>query len=166
MVVYQIHPSNVVELQQHYLLCNNTSVITCFYRMIISPPCLFKHRKNDERVAMFFQCLLDHTQQKLYFCLILLLRNNVSKSVYINFRQSAWSIVNYTPGLRRLFQAGVSVHPIREKFSLYFVLLCFLICFLIKTTDNIWRSWMTAVYYFTIFTVSRCMYEYGFCVLQ
>ena len=30
-------------------------------------PCLFKLMKNDEHVAMLFQCLLDHTQQKLYF---------------------------------------------------------------------------------------------------
>ena len=37
-----------------------TSVTTYVYRMIISPPCLLKHMKNDERVAMIFQCLLDH----------------------------------------------------------------------------------------------------------
>ena len=54
--------------------------------MIILPPCLFKHTKNDERVAMLFQCLLDYTQQKLYFYLISLLRNDVSKSVYVNSR--------------------------------------------------------------------------------
>ena len=35
--------------------------------MINSPPFMFKHMKNDERVAMLFQCLRDHTQQKLYF---------------------------------------------------------------------------------------------------
>ena len=35
--------------------------------------------KNHERVAMLFQCLLDQTQQKIYFCLIDLLRNNVPK---------------------------------------------------------------------------------------
>ena len=41
---------------------------------------------------MLFQCLLDHTQHKLYFCLISLLRNNVSNSVYINLRHS---YINY-----------------------------------------------------------------------
>ena len=46
---------------------------------------------NDERVTMLFQCLLDHTPQKLYFCLISLLRNNVSKRVYINLRQSVYT---------------------------------------------------------------------------
>ena len=81
VVVYQIQPSNVVELQ-HSPLSNNTSVTTYVRRMIISPPCLFKHTKNNERVAMVLQRLLDHTQQKLYFCLISLLRNNVSR-VYI-----------------------------------------------------------------------------------
>ena len=86
VVVYQIQPFNIIELQQHSSLSNNTSVTTYVHRMIISPPCLFKHKKNDERVAMLFQCLLDHRQQKLHFCLISLLRNNVSKSVYINLR--------------------------------------------------------------------------------
>ena len=85
--VHQIHPSNIVKLKQHSPLSNNNSVTTYVHRMIISLPCLFKHMKNDERVAMLLQCLLDHTQ-KLYFCLISLLRNNVSKSVYINFRHS------------------------------------------------------------------------------
>ena len=46
--------------------------------------------KNDARIAMLFQCLLDHTQQKLCFYLISLLRNNVSKSVYINLRHSEY----------------------------------------------------------------------------
>ena len=61
VVAYQIQVSNVVELQQHSPFSNNTSITTYVHRMIISPPCLFKHMKNDERVAMFFQCLLDHT---------------------------------------------------------------------------------------------------------
>ena len=56
--------------------------------MIITSPCLFKHTRNDARVAMLSQCLLDHTQQKLYVCLISLLRNNISKSVHINLRHS------------------------------------------------------------------------------
>ena len=43
---------------------------------------------NDECVAMHFQCPLVHIQKKLYFCLISLLRNNTSKSVYINLRHS------------------------------------------------------------------------------
>ena len=90
MVVYQIQPSNVVELQQHSPLSNHTSVTTYVHRMIISPPCLFKHMKNNERVSKLIQCLLDHTQQKLYFCLISLLRNNVSNSVYINLRHSVY----------------------------------------------------------------------------
>ena len=77
-----IQTTNVVELQQHSPLSNNTSIANYVHRMIISPPCLFKDKKNDEYVAMLFQCLLDHTQQKLYFCLISLLRNNVSKSVH------------------------------------------------------------------------------------
>ena len=51
VVVYQIQPSNVVELQQHSALSNNISVTTYVHRMIISPPCLFKHMKNDEGVA-------------------------------------------------------------------------------------------------------------------
>ena len=92
MVVYQIQPPNVIELQQHSPLSNNTSVTTFVHRMIISPPCLLKHMKNDERFTMLFQCLLDHTQHKLYFCLISLLRNNVSNSVYINLRHS---YINY-----------------------------------------------------------------------
>ena len=58
--------------------------------MIISPPCLFKHTKNNERVATLYQWILDHTQQTFYFCLISLLRNNVSKSVYINFKHSVY----------------------------------------------------------------------------
>ena len=89
VVVYQIQPSKVIELQQHSPLSNNTSVTTYIHQMIISPPCLFKCMKNDEHVAMLFQCLRDHKQQKLYFYLISLLRNNVSKSVYINFRHSS-----------------------------------------------------------------------------
>ena len=54
-----------------YILCSRSFTLciinrsTYVHRMIISPPCLFKHTKNDERVAMLFQCLLDHTQQKL-----------------------------------------------------------------------------------------------------
>ena len=84
VVVYQIQPPNVVELQQHYELSTNISVTTYVHQMIISPPCLFIHMKNDERVATLVQSLLDHTQHKLYFCLISLLRNIVSKSVYIN----------------------------------------------------------------------------------
>ena len=64
VVVYQIQPSNVVELQQHSPLSNNTSVTPLSNDNF--PPCLFKHKKNDECVAMLFQCLLDHTQQKLY----------------------------------------------------------------------------------------------------
>ena len=90
VVVYQIQPSNIVVLQQHSPLSNYTSVTTYVHRMIISLPCLFNHMKNDEHVAMLFQCLLDHTQHKLYFCLILLLRNNVSKSVYINLRHTVF----------------------------------------------------------------------------
>ena len=87
LVVHQIQLSNVVELQQHSPISNNTSVTTYVHRMIISPPCLFKQTKNDQRVAMLSHCLLDHTQQT-YFCLISLLRNNVSKSVYINLKHS------------------------------------------------------------------------------
>ena len=81
VVVYQIQPSSIVELQQHSPLSNNTSVTTYVHQIIISPPSLFKHTKNDERVARHSQCLLDHSKQKLYFCLISLLRNKVSKSV-------------------------------------------------------------------------------------
>ena len=81
VVVYQIQPSKVVEIEQHSPLSNNTSVTTYVHRMIISPPCLLKHMKTDERVSMLFQCLLDHTQQKIHFCLISLLRNNNSKSI-------------------------------------------------------------------------------------
>ena len=47
MVVYQIQPPNVIELQQHSPRSNNTSVTTYVDRMIISPPCLIKHMKND-----------------------------------------------------------------------------------------------------------------------
>ena len=83
---------NFNNILQHSPFCNNTLIITCVHRMIISPPCLFKHIKNDERVAMLFQCLLDHAQHKLYFCLISLLKNNVSKSAYINLRHCvAWA---------------------------------------------------------------------------
>ena len=39
LVVYQI--------QQHSTLSNNTSATTYVHRMIISPPCLFKHTKKD-----------------------------------------------------------------------------------------------------------------------
>ena len=92
---YQIQPSNIVELQQHSSLSNNTSVNTYVHRMIISRPCLFK-QKNVEHVAVFIQCLLDHTQHKLYFCLISLLRNNVSKSVYINLRHCVDTKFHFT----------------------------------------------------------------------
>ena len=87
VTVYQIQPFNVVELHQYSPLSNNTLITTYVHRLISSPPCLFKHMKNDERV-MLFQCLLDHTQHKLCFCLISLLRNNVSKPVYINLRHT------------------------------------------------------------------------------
>ena len=90
VVVYQIQPSNVVELKQHSSLSNNTSVTTCVHRIIISPPCLFKHMKNDGRVAMLFQCLLNYTQRKFYFCLISLLKNSVSKSIYMNLGRSVY----------------------------------------------------------------------------
>ena len=82
VVMYQNQPSNIVELQQHSPISNSTLVTTYVHRMIISPPCLFKYLKNGERVAMLFQCLLDHTQHKLYFCVIPLLINNVSKSIH------------------------------------------------------------------------------------
>ena len=82
VVVYQIQPSKVIKLQQH------SPLSIYVHQMIISPPCLFKHMKNDERVAMLFKCLLDHTQQKFYFCLISLLRSNMSESVFINLRHS------------------------------------------------------------------------------
>ena len=72
---------------KHSPLPHNTSVTSYIHRMIISQPCLFKHM-NDESVSMIFQCLLDHTQQKLHFCLISLLRNNVSKSVHVNLSRS------------------------------------------------------------------------------
>ena len=88
VVVYQIQPSSVVELQQNSPISHKIPLTTYGHRMIFSPPCLFKHMKNDERVAMLLQCLLDYTQKKMYFCLISLLRNNVSKSVYINLRHS------------------------------------------------------------------------------
>ena len=81
---------------RHSPLSNNTSVTSYIHRMIISSPCLFKHMKNDERVAMLFQCLLDHTQQKLYSCLNSLLRNNVSKSVYTNLRHSVYYSLLWT----------------------------------------------------------------------
>ena len=93
VVVYQIQSSIAVELQQHSPLSNNTSVTTYVHQMIISLPSLFKHM-NDERVAMLFQYLGDHTEHKLYLCLISLLRNKVSKSVYINLRHSVHSLFN------------------------------------------------------------------------
>ena len=86
---YHIQLTNVVELQ-HSPFSNNTSVTTYVHRMIISPPSRFKHMKNDELVPMLFQCLLHYTQQKLHFCLILLLRYNASNSVYINLRHSVY----------------------------------------------------------------------------
>ena len=86
VMVYQIQTSNVVELQQHSPLSNNTSVITYVHRMIISPPCLSKPWRTMNVLLCLLQCLVDHIQQKLYFCLISLLRNNVSKSVCINLR--------------------------------------------------------------------------------
>ena len=59
----KFNPPNVVEHQQHSPFSNNTSVTTYVHRMIISPSCLFKNRKDGERVAMILQCLLDHKQQ-------------------------------------------------------------------------------------------------------
>ena len=91
VVVYQIQPSSIIELQ-HSQVSNNTSVITYVHRMIISQPFLFKHIEEDERVTMFFQCLPEHAQQKLYFCPSSFLRNNVSKTVCINFRHSVYYI--------------------------------------------------------------------------
>ena len=87
VVVYEIQPSSVVELQKHSPLSNNTSVTAYVHRLKILPPSLFKHMKNDERIAMLFQSLMNHIHHILYFCLISLLRN-VSKSVHINLRQS------------------------------------------------------------------------------
>ena len=55
---------NVVELQQHSPLFNNTSVTSYVLRMIISVTSLFKYMKNDEHVAMLFQCLLDHIHKE------------------------------------------------------------------------------------------------------
>ena len=74
----------------HFPITDNPLVTTYVHRMITLSPCLFKHMKNDEHVAVLFQCLLDHTQYILYFCLISLLRNNVSKSVCINLRHSVF----------------------------------------------------------------------------
>ena len=54
VVVYQIQPSDVVELEQLSPLSSNTSVTTCVHRMIISPPYLFIHMRNDERVVILF----------------------------------------------------------------------------------------------------------------
>ena len=73
-------------ISTHSPLSNNTSVTTYVHLMIISRLCSFK-QMNDERVVMLFQCPLD---QKLYFCPILLLGNNVSKSVYTNLRHSVF----------------------------------------------------------------------------
>ena len=52
-MVYQIQLSNVVELQQYSPLTNTTSAITYVHRMIISPPFLFKHMKNDDVLLCF-----------------------------------------------------------------------------------------------------------------
>ena len=43
--------------QQYSPLSNNTLVTTYIHRMIISLPCLFKHMKNYEHVAMPCCCL-------------------------------------------------------------------------------------------------------------
>ena len=86
VVVCQIQPSNVVELQKHSPLSNNTLVTTYVHRMIISPPYLFK-QMNDGRVAMLSSASGSHTT-KFVFPSHFLLRNNISKSVYINFRQT------------------------------------------------------------------------------
>ena len=84
VVVYQIQPTDVVELNiVHFPITLEKPHIN---RIIISLSCLLKHMKNDELAVMLFHCLLDHTEQKLHFCLISLLRYNVSKSVYINLR--------------------------------------------------------------------------------
>ena len=67
VVVYEIQPSVIVELQQHSQLSNNTSVTTYVHRLIIPSPCFFiNHMKEDEHVATLFQCFLFHTQQT--FC--------------------------------------------------------------------------------------------------
>ena len=55
LVVYQIQPSNVVELQQNSPLFNNTSVTTCVHRMIISPPC-FWNTWRTMKVLLCFYC--------------------------------------------------------------------------------------------------------------
>ena len=101
VVVYQIQPFNVVELQ-HSPLSNSTSVTSYIHRMIISPPCLFKHMKNDGCVAMFFQCLLDHTQQNCisvsFHCWEITFQKVY---LYINLRHSVltckalWFVIQY-----------------------------------------------------------------------
>ena len=105
----------VYQFQQNYQFSNNTSVITYVHRMIISPSCLFKHMNNDERVAMLFQCLLDQTQHKLYSCLISLLRNNVSKSVYVHQFQTLCILTLTRQGLLEALNKGYIIWGVYIK---------------------------------------------------
>ena len=67
VMVYQIQLSNVVELQQHSPHSNNTSVTTYVHRKIISPPCLFKHTKNDVHVAMLVSAFwIIHNKNSIF----------------------------------------------------------------------------------------------------
>ena len=109
LVMYQIQLCNIVKLQ-HSPFSNYTSIATYIHWMIISPRCLFKHMKNNEHVAMLSQCLLDLTQQKLYFCLFSLLRNNVSKSVYINLRHTVFKCLFVIFWIAYLFACLFLVH--------------------------------------------------------
>ena len=88
VVVYQIQPSNVVELQQHSSLSNNSSVTTYVHRIAISPPCCLNKWRTIHVLLNFSSVFwIIHNKNCISFS-ISLRRNNVSKSVYINLRHS------------------------------------------------------------------------------
>ena len=69
---------------------NNTSVTTYVHRLIISPPCLFKHMENDERVAMLFQCAFWTIHNKNCISLAFRCRQVMFRKVYTSISNTLY----------------------------------------------------------------------------
>ena len=98
---YQIQPSNVVELQQRSPFSNNTSVTTYVHRLIISPPCLFKHTKNDERVLCFSDSFWIIHNKNSFLCFISFLRS-IWDTLHMGFIYEGHWNENRTPAIEHI----------------------------------------------------------------
>ena len=106
--------SNVVELQQH----SPSSETSYVHRMIITPPYLFKYRKNDGRVSMLFQWFLGRTQQKLYYSRISLLTQYSLLFIMLFTRLTSWeSACNIIAQLGNI--STLSPSPLSSSLSLF-----------------------------------------------